>query len=97
MTQESKYAEAIDVLVKLHDPRDAKAIVVYLAKYHPEVLVEAHENTSPNPHALIDTILHHSTDKVAAIKKHRGITGFGLKESKDMIEARMAETNFTFD
>lgn len=33
----------------------------------------------------------HAGDKIAAIKKYRAVTGSGLKESKDAVEARMTK------
>jgi ribosomal protein L7/L12 len=84
------YCKVIDLITT--DKVDFKKIALGLAKECPEVFIALHESKSETltsmEHELL-TIMNSGT-RVGAIKRHREMTGLGLKESKDFCDALYA-------
>lgn len=53
-----------------------------------DIPVPTPETVKCNPEQLhtLMALMHNSTYKIEAIKQHRMMTGYGLKESKDIVE-----------
>ena len=80
------YAQAIDVLESLEDGKSTRAIVVEFAKRHPKAFIDAAKSVITD-WKVEARILYEAGHKVHAIKYCRELTGMGLHEAKDAVEA----------
>jgi ribosomal protein L7/L12 len=96
------YPKAIDALMSLKDT-DYRQIVIELAKKNPAEfcrIVEASQH-KPDPVTVeITAMLKAEPNRwIYAIKRHRELTGAGLKEAKEFVESLMfklgIEKNFS--
>ena len=80
------YAQAIDVLENLEDGKRMRTIVVAFAKRHPKAFLNA-AGGNTSDWKVEARSLYIAGQKVPAIKYCREMTGFGLKEAKEAVEA----------
>jgi len=89
MEQKEAYGMAIDVL--LDGEVDYRRMCITLAKELPELFLDVYaaSRKSETTNAHRDKILElmRASKKVEAIKLHRTVTGLGLKDAKDAVEA----------
>lgn len=81
----SIYHEVIDVLTTQEDTINYRAIVISLAKRHPDIFLELYgkENYDPRAKTIYEFIVAGET--IEAIKVLREATKGGLKETKDIV------------
>ena len=90
--QTESYKAVIDVLMHPNfSLAQAREIVIAIAKSNPQIIVDAVNGPkvgyrSPTEAVVVEGIMHKGWNKIQAIKNHRALTDFGLKESKDAVE-----------
>lgn len=89
--QVESYQRVIDVITHDEFYRDAKAILLQIAKTNPQIVVDAADtiNGCGKYNGMSKTVIDclYAGQKIQAIKQHRIDTGLGLKEAKDAVEA----------
>lgn len=76
------YAEAIDICAD--NETDFRAIVIEIAKTNPSLVVRARNS---KVWAFQARLIRNGQSKIEAIKYCRRMTGMGLKEAKEAVEA----------
>ena len=89
--QVESYQDVIDVVGDINFDYDARAILLQIAKTHPQVVVDAASYLKRGPvklygvsQSVMNSLL--AGRKIEAIKQQRLDTGMGLKEAKDAVE-----------
>ena len=80
------YAKAIDVLESLEDGKRMRAIVVAFAKRHPKAFLDAAGGNTTD-WKVEARRLYKTGHRVHAIKYCRELTGMGLMDAKNAVEA----------
>jgi len=86
--KDNAYQKAIQIIAD--DTYDPQKIAIELAKNYPDIfvgLVEA-KHLAPTWHEIVRPLIREGL-KIPAIKEVRALTGWGLKQSKDAVEAYM--------
>jgi len=90
------YKQVLDIMAMKIEDQDILKIFHYVMKEHPSIFVEAYKYTCANkdveedPNVLYDVYLEgYGAQKIQVIKAIREITGFGLKDAKDIVEGPM--------
>lgn len=82
------YTKAIRIL---SDIEDAEKLIFEIAGRNPKAVYDAHVRLYGKPEKYIDDVIkdlaNGGMSKINCIKKYRGETGAGLKESLDYVEA----------
>lgn len=84
------YAEAIEVLrVVINDYNKSERILWEIAKQHPAAILKAAMAMGiySDKDAKLKQMVSTASGKIEAIKTYREMTGMGLKEAKDAVEA----------
>lgn len=79
------YSDAIEIIVS--DRSDWKDMIIHIAKKHPKLVVEAAGKYDWKKEAKRIYLSGDTGSKVEAIKYCRSMTGMGLKEAKEAVEA----------
>lgn len=79
------YKRAIDIV---SEEQDWRGLVIQIAKTNPDVLLHAYASTETSQYINDLEFKGYLVEgkKVNAIKRLRYLTGFGLKESKDIVD-----------
>jgi ribosomal protein L7/L12 len=77
------YAKALEIC---SEEQNWKKIVIEAAKINPSVIVKAFDATGLIPWEIEAKRLCLEENKIEAIKYCRGVTGMGLKDSKEAVE-----------
>ena len=86
------YQQAIDILQGLDGDTQGKAdMLIEIAKRSPKTLVDMHKaiNIVPEEQRIYNEIndMFDGNNKIMCIKRYRELTGAGLKDAKDWVEA----------
>ena len=87
------HVDSIDLLHRIiyeEDWRLAEKILINIAKFNPDVLINAYEGFQGTVNSEILQFLREGM-KIHAIKKRRELTGEGLKESKAYVDDLQVE------
>ena len=99
--QISSFQAVIDVISGLNFESDARAMLLYIAKTNPQVVIDASNaiNNIPEQGNAASDVIVGARDKgwtkIQSIKHVRQITGMRLKESKDFVES--LDLQYLFD
>lgn len=89
--------EAVRIVTNVALDRDFHAalnLLLNVAMSNPAALVRANNPNFGRKHfPSVDSLIK-AGDRIGAIKEHRSITGVGLRESKDYVEARLVQLGF---